>query len=373
MAAPPPSSPSPSSSSSSSSSSSAPPSSPVQARRVVVRAAGGYDRLEVERGPVPEPGPGQVRIDVRAIGVNYADVVVRMGLYASAKEYVGWPITPGFEVAGVVGAVGAGVIDLAVGDEVLAVTRFGGYTSHLIVDRSLVFARPAALSFAQAAAMPAVYMTAWWALHELAHPRRGHKVLIHSAAGGVGGALIQLAKLAGCEVTGVVGKPAKVEAARALGADHVIDKSTVDLWREAERLAPDGYDVVLDANGVATLGASYAHLRRAGKLVVYGFHSMLPREGGKPRWTKLALDYVRTPRFSPLAMTNESRSVLAFNLSYLFDRNELLQEAMGQLLGWFTAGALVAPPITTYPLADVARAHADIESGRTIGKLVLVP
>ena len=354
------------------SASSSSPSSP-QMRRIVIHAAGGYDRLKLERGPVPEAGAGQVRVDVRAIGVNFADCVVRMGLYASAKEYVGWPITPGFEVAGVVGAVGAGVTDLAVGAEVFAVTRFGGYSSHVVVDRALVFPRPARLGFEQAAAMPAVYMTAWYALHELVHPRRGQRVLIHSAAGGVGGALIQLAKLAGCEVVGVVGKASKVAAARALGADHVIDKSSQALWREAERLAPEGYDVVLDANGVSTLGQSYAHLRRAGKLVVYGFHSMLPKQGGKPNWPKLALDYVRTPRFSPLAMTNESRSVLAFNLSYLFDRVDLLQEAMTQLAGWFDSGALVAPPVKTYPLADVARAHADLESGTTIGKLVLIP
>jgi NADPH:quinone reductase-like Zn-dependent oxidoreductase len=342
-------------------------------QKVVVHAAGGYDRLKLETTPLPVPKRGEVRIDVRAIGVNYADTIVRMGLYASAKEYVGWPITPGFEVAGVVGAVGAGVDDLAVGDEVFAVTRFGGYASHVVVGRELVFRKPARLTFEQAAAIPAVYMTAWWALHELAHPRRGAKLLVHSAAGGVGGALLQLGKLAGCEVVGVVGKSSKVAAAKALGADHVIDKSTADLWREAERLAPDGYDVILDANGVATLGQSYAHLRRAGKLVVYGFHSMLPKQGGKPSWTKLAIDFVRTPRFSPLDMTEKSRSVLAFNLSYLFDRIELLHEAIAQLVGWFESGALTPPTITTYPLADVARAHAAIESGTTVGKLVLVP
>ena len=342
-------------------------------QKIVIHSAGGHDRLTVERGPLPVPARGQVRLDVRAIGVNYADVIVRMGLYASAREYVGWPITPGFEVAGVVGALGDGVEGLAVGDEVFAVTRFGGYASHVVVDRALVFPRPAGLSFEQAAALPAVYLTAWWALFELAHPRRGQTMLVHSAAGGVGGALVQLGKLAGCQVVGVVGQSAKVAAARRLGADHVIDKSTQALWPEARRLAPDGYDVVLDANGVATLGGSYAHLRRAGKLVVYGFHSMLPREGGKPRWARLALDYVRTPRFSPLDMTRHSRSVLAFNLSYLFDRVELLHEAIGQLVGWFEAGALVPPTVTTYPLADVARAHADLESGTTVGKLVLVP
>lgn len=341
-------------------------------KKIVVHSAGGYDRLKLETRATPTPKHGEVRIDVRAIGVNYADAIVRMGLYASAKEYVGWPITPGFEVSGVIGAIGAGVTDLVVGDEVFAVTRFGGYSTHVVVDRRQVFRRPANVSFEQAAALPAVYMTAWYALFELAHPRPGAKVLVHSAAGGVGGALVQMAKLVGCEVTGVVGKTAKIATAKAAGADHVIDKSTQNLWREAERIAPEGYDLVLDANGVATLGDSYKHLRRAGKLVVYGFHSMMPKTGGRPNWPKLALDYVRTPRFNPLDMTNASHSVLAFNLSYLFDRTDLMQEGIGQIVRWLDEGKLAAPPVVTYPFADVARAHADIESGRTVGKLVLV-
>jgi NADPH:quinone reductase-like Zn-dependent oxidoreductase len=341
--------------------------------KVVIHAAGGYEQLKLEPVSVVAPRANEVRIDVRAIGVNYADTIVRMGLYSSARQYVGWPITPGFEVSGVVGAVGDGVRDLAVGAEVVAVTRFGGYSSQVVVDRKQVWRKPAATSFEQAAAMPAVYMTAWFALHELAHPRRGAKVLVHSAAGGVGGALIQLAKLRGCEVVGVVGASAKVASAKRLGADHVIDKSTQSLWREARRHAPEGYDVVLDANGVSTLGASYAHLRRVGKLVVYGFHSMLPKTGGKPSWPKLAVDWLRTPRFSPLEMTESSKSVMAFNLSYLFDRDDLMQEGMHDIMRWLDEQAIVPPPVTTYPLAEVARAHADIESGQTIGKLVLVP
>jgi NADPH:quinone reductase-like Zn-dependent oxidoreductase len=345
----------------------------METQKVIVRSAGGYDRLKLERVATQQPARGEVRIDVRAIGVNYADTIVRMGLYASAKEYVGWPITPGFEVSGVVSAVGAGVDDLPIGTEVFAVTLFGGYSTHVVVDRARVFRRPSRTSFEQAAALPAVYMTAWYALFELAHPRAGQQVLVHSAAGGVGSALVQMCKLVGCEVTGVVGKSTKVAAAKALGADHVIDKSTQDLWREAKRIAPHGFDLILDANGVATLGDSYKHLRRAGKLVVYGFHSMMPKSGGKPNWPKLALDYLRTPRFNPLDMTNESRSVLAFNLSYLFDRVELLREAMTQIIDWIETGKIAPPAVTTYPLADVARAHADIESGQTIGKLVLLP
>ena len=342
-------------------------------RRVVIAKAGGHDRLQIETANMPRAAAEQVLIEVAAAGVNYADAVVRMGLYASAKEYVGWPITPGFEVAGTVRAVGADVKDLSVGDAVYAVTRFGGYSSHIAIDRKYVFAKPASLSFAQAAAIPAVFMTAWFALFELAHPRRGSKVLVHSAAGGVGGSLVELLKIAGCEVVAVVGGSHKVQTAKQHGADHVIDKSVEDLWRTAERYAPDGYDLILDANGVSTLRASYDHLRRAGKLVIYGFHSMLPKQGGRPNWPKLAADFLRTPRFNPLDLTNDSKSILAFNLSYLFDRTDLLHEAMAQIAGWLADGKISPPPIATYPLADVARAHADIESGRTVGKLVLLP
>lgn len=342
-------------------------------RKVVIAKAGGYDRLKLQTLPCPRPSSGQVLIEVAATGVNYADVIVRMGLYESAKEFVGWPITPGFEVAGIVRAIGDGVSDLSVGDEVFAVTLFHGYASHVVVDRAYVFAKPAGLSFAQAAAMPAVFMTAWFALFELAHPRRGARVLVHSAAGGVGGSLVQLLKLAGCEVVAVVGAPHKIETAKRHGADHVIDKSSEDLWSAAKRLAPQGYDLVLDANGVSTLQKSYDHLRRAGKLVIYGFHSMMPKQGGRPNWLKLGADFLRTPRFNPLDLTNDSKSILAFNLSYLFDRVDLLHEALGQIAGWLAAGKITPPPVTTYPLADVARAHADIESGRTVGKLVLIP
>ena len=102
-------------------------------KHVVIHRAGGYDRLRVETAPDPLPGPGEIAIDVRACGVNYADCVVRMGLYASAKKYVGWPITPGFEVAGTVAALGGGVTSRAVGDRVFAVTRFGGYASRIVV------------------------------------------------------------------------------------------------------------------------------------------------------------------------------------------------------------------------------------------------
>lgn len=342
-------------------------------RKIVIPGPGAYDKLLLQEAPTPTPGPGEVLVETRAIGVNYADCVVRMGLYASARKYVGWPITPGFEVAGVVSAVGPGVTGLAVGAEVFAVTRFGGYASHVLAPAHQVFPLPTQLRPEEAAAFPAVYLTAWYALFELARPRPGDRLLVHSAAGGVGGALLQLGRIAGCSSVGVVGGGHKVAAARAQGAAEVIDKSAQDLWRQARRLSPRGYDVILDANGPETLRQSYRHLASPGKLVIYGFHSMLPRQGGRPSWPRLVLDFLRTPRFSPLSLTNENRSVLCFNLSYLFERRDILEEAMGQLLGWLAEGRLQPPPVTTYPLGAVADAHRAIESGRTTGKLVLIP
>jgi NADPH:quinone reductase-like Zn-dependent oxidoreductase len=162
-----------------------------------------------------------------------------------------------------------------------------------------------------------------------------------------------------------------VEAARALGADVVIDKSQGPLWKAAEEASPRGYDVVLDANGVSTLKESWNHLAPAGKLVVYGFHSMLPKQGGLPNWPSLAWDWLRTPRFNPLDMTTSNRSVLAFNLSFLFDRQEILAEAAGQLLSWLEAGRLKMPAVQVFPVENVADAHRALESGTTVGKLVL--
>ncbi len=342
-------------------------------RKIAIHRAGGHDRLELEEHPDPEPGPGEVAVDVAAAGINYADLAVRMGLYESAKRYVGWPITPGFEVAGPVAAVGADVDDLRVGEDVIAITRFGGYASRIVVPRHQVFARPDGWSAEEAAGFPAVFLTAWYALFELAHPRPARTALVHSAAGGVGGALVQLLKDHGCRVIGVVGAGHKVEPVRALGADAVIDKSAEALWPAVARHAKDGCDLILDANGASTLGDGYRNLAAGGRLVTYGFASMLPRGRARPSWIKLAREWLRTPAFHPLDMVTNNKSVLAFNLSFLFHETTILAEGMADLLARAERGAIRPAKVTTYPLAEVARAHADLESGETVGKLVLIP
>lgn len=349
--------------------------------RIVIRKPGGYGALEYVEEPDPQPGPGEVVIATEACGVNYADGIIRMGLYRSARELHGYPITPGFEVAGRVAALGAGVtssgtddrnLELRVGDEVVAVTLFQGYASHVRVPIAGVFRRPTGLSVAQAATLPTVFLTAWWLVHRQLHPEPGERWLVHSAAGGVGSALLQLGRLVGAHVVGVVGASHKIEAARAMGAAAVIDKSRESLWAAAQRHAPDGYHAVFDANGVATLRQSYKHLAPTGRLLVYGFASMLPR-GGRLNRLRLALDWLRTPRFNPLSMTSDNRSVLAANLSFLQSHAVQLREGMLWLLDRFESGELVPLPVETFALEHAAEAQKRIESGQSVGKLALLP
>lgn len=342
-------------------------------KRIVIRRPGGFGRLELESCDDPAPGPGEVCVQTQAVGVNFADCVIRMGLYSSALRYVGWPITPGFEFAGTVTQLGEGVSDLKVGDPVFGVTRFGGYASAVCVPRHQLFTLPAGLSMQQAATLPTVSLTAWYALHECARLRPGARVLIHSAAGGVGSAAVQLAKAMGCFVVGVVGASHKVDVVRELGADVVIDKSSQNLWRAAEACGGDGYQAILEANGTETLRQSYAHLRPTGRLILYGFQTMLTRGSGRRNWLRLAWNYLRLPRFNPLLMTDANKGVVAFNLSYLFHESTMLHEAMGPLLEAIQNGTLRSPPITTFPLSDAAAAHAALQSGQTVGKIALIP
>lgn len=342
-------------------------------RRIVVRKPGGYDRLEIVEEQTPAPAAGQILVATEAIGVNYADSIVRLGLYSSGKKYVGWPITPGFEFAGRVAAIGAGVTAWQLGDAVFGLTLFGGYSSHIVVPEDQVFALPAGWTMARGAAFPTAHLTAWYALCEIARPRAGNKVLIHSAAGGVGTAAIGICRHLRMDAVGVVGSMHKVDAALRAGACAVIDKSSEDLWESARRLAPDGYDVVLDSSGVETLKGSYRALRPTGRLVTFGLSTMLPRAGKRVSWLKLFVSFLKMPRFNPISMIDRNKTVGAFNLSYLIEEKPLLAQAMTELLGWARSGVLSEPPIATYSMSDVQKAQYDLETGKTVGKLVLLP
>lgn len=342
------------------------------AKRIRIYRPGSWDQLQFEDFDCAEPRADEVKIDVRAAGVNFADVCVRQGLYASAKEFVGWPITPGFEVAGTIVATGQEVKNFTVGDRVMAVVFFGGYASQLTVKTSYVRLVPPTMSFEQAASLPGVFLTGYYATHWLPRIHPGSTALIHSAAGGVGLTLIQLLKDLDCKVIGVVGSSHKVDVAREYGADAVIDKSAVDLWAMAEQESPDGYDLIYDPNGVSTFRQSYGHLAQSGSLFVYGFQSMLSKQRGRQNPLLLIRDYLRTPRFNPFDMVRANKSVMGFNLSYLYEREDILEEGLSSMLDRLTTSTFRPLPVTPYEFEDVAAAHRAIESGRTVGKLVLI-
>lgn len=196
---------------------------------ISIGSPGGYDKLEfkaLEDGNYTEGAnirlsniPDEDLVVVRNFGsgVNYADVCIRWGLYESAKKFVGWPITPGFEFSGEIISKGSNVDNFEVGQHVFGVSLFGGYSQRIRVPKQQVFALPEKLHKYEAAGFPTVALTAWYAMFELARPRPGSWVLVHSAAGGVGSMLVQLAKIAGCQVVGVVGATHKVDLVKQLG------------------------------------------------------------------------------------------------------------------------------------------------------------
>ncbi len=241
--------------------------------------------------------------------------------------------------------VGRKVKHVKPGDLVLVVTLFNGYSTHVCAPVDLVWPKPQTLDFEAAAGFLAVHLTAYHVLLQNVVIRPGMRVLVHAAGGGVDSALVQLSKLHNLHVTGVVGRSHKVEYVRQLGADAVIDKSNQSLWDDAKRLCPNGYDLVFDANGPESLAQSYAHLKPTGKLLVYGFHTLLPKQGGRINYFKATLGLLRMPRFNPLSMTSENKGVVAFNLSFLFVQTDLLHAAVNDLATWLEAGIIQAPKV----------------------------
>ena len=378
---------------------------------IQIDAPGGYDQLHLRTlqglgtsGPnLSLNDPNNTVVEIRYTGVNYADVCVRWGLYSSAKKFVGFPITPGFEFSGVVVKTNANAnpitttTPLQVGQWVVGVSMFGAYSTHIVVPNvQLLPFDPTLIAPELAASLPCASLTAWYALFMLSTPGtspggtegagKSRRILVHSAAGGVGSMICRLAKLKGLQkthVVGVVGAASKVSTLEQWQCcDVVVSKEDcrrrgIDFWDEIDRLSPGNFDAVFDANGPSTLTQSYAHLAPEGRLITYGFHSTLPKEGGRLsmcQWLRMAYDYYFVQKtFDAMQMVPENRSVLGFNLSFLFARTDLYIEVMSRVLKFVADGdlALDAKDLTLYPMENVAQAHKDIESGMTTGKLIL--
>jgi NADPH:quinone reductase-like Zn-dependent oxidoreductase len=338
-------------------------------RAIWTTRAGGPEVLEVRDGPDPIPGAGEVRVRVHAAGLNFADIMARLGLYPDAPKL---PAVVGYEVAGVVDALGAGVTAPPVGTRVLTVTRFGGQAELVCVPAGQVLPMPEAMSFEEGAALPVNYITAYHALFRVAALRPREKVLVHMAAGGVGLAALQLCRtVEGVETFGTA-SAAKHEALRQEGCQHPIDYRKQDYEAEVRRLTGGrGVDVVLDPLGGKDWKKGYRLLRPAGRLVAYGFANLA---GGERRdYLRLAREVVKVPIFTPMALMNDNRAIAGVNIGHLWGEIEMMSEELQALLALYQRGAIRPHVDSTFPFARAGEAHRHIQSRKNIGKVVLVP
>jgi NADPH:quinone reductase-like Zn-dependent oxidoreductase len=336
------------------------------ARAVWIPKAGPPEVLELRTGPDPQPGHGHVTIRVKASGVNFADVSARLGFYPDAPPF---PCVVGYEVSGVVEAVGQGVTDLAAGQRVCALTRFGGYADLIAVPAMQVFPLPDSVGFEQAAAIPVNYLTAVLMLRHFANVKAGEKVLVHAAAGGVGMAAIQLCRAAGAEVIGTASS-SKHALLREAGVAHCIDYRTEDFEAATKRITGGrGVDVVLDATGA--FAKSYRTLAPLGRLVCFGLSSA--SSGLTPSRLSALWAVARLPWFHPIKLMNDNKAVIGVNLGHLWDHIDMLRREMTALVADCEAGRIRPVVDRTFPLADAAGAHRFLQERRNVGKVLLVP
>lgn len=345
-----------------------------------ISRAGSLNRLERRAETLPEPEPGQARLRVEAIGLNFADIFACLGLYSATPRGA---FIPGLECAGVIEALGPPAPDRAgstsrrefrPGDRVMALTRFGGYATSLNLDTRYLMAAPEGWTAVESAAYPVQALTAWYGLVRLGRIERGDVVLVHSAAGGVGLNALALLAEVGAEAVATVGRASKrdfLAARTALAPDRIIVRDVgrfgAQLDAALRACAAPGFDIVFDAVAGPWFMPAYDRLRPEGRLVVYGAADYMPA-ASRPNYPRLALQYLRRPRLDPVQMISDNRSVLGFNLIWLWDRADRLPEAMGAT----SALIRVRPHVgDTFPFACAPVAMRRLQSGQSVGKVVL--
>ena len=342
-------------------------------RAVVITGQGGPEVLQVQERPAPRVGPGEVRIAVKAAGINFADTVARVGLYPDAPRV---PCVVGYEVAGEIESVGDGVGSFKVGDRVFAGTRFNGQAELVTVREDMAYRLPEGLSFEQGAAFPVNYATAQAGLGVMGGLSEGERVLIHAAAGGVGISATQIAKLRGAEVFGTA-SASKHEAIRAQGVDHAIDYRSQDFAVEVMRITNgEGVDVVFDALGPTSFRKGYGLLRPGGRLIMYGASEVQTGESRDlvaAARSVLKAPLATMPWWKSLGVMNENKGVFGLNMLHWWDREQSLDRLIGPLLPGLEAGDLRPVVAEAFPFDRAPDAHRFIAERRNVGKVVLVP
>ncbi len=339
-------------------------------RQIWITRYGPPEVLVVRQAPDPEPRVGEVRIRVEASGVNFADVLGRVGAYPDLPPA---PVVPGYEVSGSVDAVGAAVDSQWIGREIFALTRFGGYADVICVPVEQIFPCPPGLAARDAAAIPVNYLTAWQLLVVMGSLKKGETVLIHSAGGGVGIAATQIAKHIGARVIGTA-SVAKHDRLRALGVDHLIDYRTEDFEARARKITGGrGVELILDAVGGDSLRKGYRLLAPTGRLGMFGISSAVTQK--QRSILSLLGTLARTPwfQFNQLALMSANKGVFGVNLGHLWGEVDRLHGWGLELMDLYEKGVIKPVIARSFTFDDAAAAHHFIQDRKNIGKVLLVP
>jgi NADPH:quinone reductase-like Zn-dependent oxidoreductase len=334
-------------------------------RAIVARKYGPPEVFEWREVPHPQPEPGQVLIRVRAIGINFADLLARLGIYTNTPKA---PFVPGLELAGTVESDASGAFKP--GDRVAALTFFNAYAEFAAVRAEQVFRIPDAMPFEDAAAIPVNYLTAYHSMFEMGNLRAGDRVLITSAAGGVGVAAVQLARTRGLVTFGTAG-PSKQEFLRKLGVDYPIDYTRENFRDVVRRVAPEGIEMALDAVGGKSFEMSYRCLGPMGRLVVYGFSTAVGANG-RINYLHAAREFLRTPRFKPIPLIEKNIAVIGVHIGRLGKKSAVLRPQLEEIFRMYLSGQVQPVVGRTFPLPEAAAAHRYIHARKNIGKVVLL-
>lgn len=332
--------------------------------QVVITGAGGPDKLQVQSRKLADPAPGEVQVEVAAAGINFADILARQGLYPDAPPL---PCVVGYEFSGTVVAG-----DGEIGQEVLGLTRFGGYSSALNVPANQVFAKPSRLSHADAASIPVAYVTAWQLLVVQGGLREGDTVLIQNAGSGVGLAALDVARRIGARTIGTA-SAGKHDFLRERGLDDAVDYRRGD-WTDEVRDLTDGkgVELVIDPLGGESFRQSRTVLRSTGRLGMYGVSAASSNQGIRGK-LQLAKTAALMPFFHPVPLMNENLGVFGVNLGHMWHEVDKIRGWMGEIVDGVEAGWVRPHVDSSYEFARAGEAHSHIEARRSIGKVVLTP
>lgn len=339
-------------------------------RQIWIPRAGPPEVLEVREAPDPLPAPGEVRIRTEAAGVNFADIVGRLGLYADLPPM---PVVPGYEVAGRVDAVGDGVETDWIGRDVLALTRFGGYADVVCVPEVRAFARPEGMEAAVGAALPVNYLTAYQLIEVMGGLRPGETMLVHSAGGGVGVAAVQLARRLGARVLGTA-SAAKHSFLKELGVDHCIDPAREDFEARAREITEGrGVELILDAVGGRSFRKSYRALAPTGRLGMFGVSAATPGKRRSRLAALRAMVAIPSLRFHPLRLMGENKGVFGVNLGHLWEETDRVVGWMETLLEYWRGGSVRPVIAERFPFEAAAVSHHFLQDRKNLGKVLLTP